>query len=637
MRPEFFERFFDLIPELAVIGSSDGHFQRINPAWLETLGYTNELQTMSIEDMVHPDDVELTVLALAPRNEGAAKCFVNRCRCSDGSYRYIEWTAARAADQSVVFATGRDITERKRAQAKLEDQDRQLSTIYESVSDALFLLSVEDVDRYCFVTVNRTFLQLTGLTESQVRGKFLQEVIPAESLPEVLEHYRQAIASGANVRWEEVSKYPAGVKCGEVSITPIFDESSRCTNIVGTVRDLTERMQSMREKARLEDQLRQAQKMESIGRLAGGVAHDFNNLLTIINGYSGFLKHELREGDPLREYAVLIGKAGECAESLTKQLLAFSRQQVIQPKPSDLNRIVRETEAMLHSLIGEDIRLLIRLDPQTGWVLADPDQIHQILMNLVANARDAMPRGGRLTIETSEAVIDEKYRSSHPDATEGLFVLMTVMDTGCGMDETTRQRIFEPFFTTKEPGRGTGLGLATVYGVVHQLNGWIDVESGPELGATFRIYLPRGEKKGEAGDNAPARAPVQPGSETILLVEDQEDVRGFARAALKSNGYQVIDAANGIEAMGVSARYPGVIHMMITDVVMPGLDGRELADRLKEQRPEMKVLFMSGYTADVILQRGVADNVVGLLRKPFSQAALAGKVREVLTRHERAS
>jgi PAS domain S-box-containing protein len=407
-------------------------------------------------------------------------------------------------------------------------------------------------------------------------------------------------------------------------------ENGRLLRVWGSIRDVTELKE-------LEDQLRQAQKMESMGRLAGGVAHDFNNLLTIINGYSEILMGKLSQGDPLREYAVLVNKAGERAGSLTKQLLTFSRQQVIQPKPMDLNSAVRETESMLRSLIGEDISLLIRLGPQVCWVLADPDQIHQVLMNLVANARDAMPHGGRLIIETTEAVIDEKYRRSHPDATAGRFALMTVVDTGCGIDEATRQKIFEPFFTTKEPGKGTGLGLATVYGIIHQLKGWIDVESEPGLGATFRIYLPCGEESPETGENALARKSVQPGSETILLVEDQQDVRGFARTALESNGYRVIEAASGIEAIGLSGRYPGVIHMMITDVVMPGMDGRALADQLKVQRPEMKVLFMSGYTADVIVQRGIADNVVGILQKPFSHVALAGKVREVLTAPERSS
>jgi PAS domain S-box-containing protein len=468
-----------------------------------------------------------------------------------------------------------------------------------------------------------------GRERDQLIGASLSEIVldPENAHNWLLD----LIRSGYSRRAREVTAVDRKGKRGNYLLTNWgIVENGRLLRVWGSIRDVTELKE-------LEDQLRQAQKMESIGRLAGAVAHDFNNLLTIINGYSEFLMRKLSQGDPLREYAVLVNKAGERAGSLTKQLLTFSRQQVIQPKPLDLNSVVRETESLLHSLIGEDICLLIRLGPRVGWVLADPDQIHQVLMNLVANARDAMPHGGRLIIETSEAVIDEKFLRSHPDATAGRFVLMTVVDTGCGMDETTRQKIFEPFFTTKQPGSGTGLGLATVYGIVHQLHGWIDVESGPGLGATFRIYLPCAEESCEVGENAFARKSVQPGSETILLVEDQEDVRGFARAALRSNGYQVIDAANGIEAIGLSAGYPGVIHMMITDVVMPEMDGRELADQLKIQRPEMKVLFMSGYTADVILQRGVDDNVVGLLRKPFSQEELAGKVHEVLAGPERAS
>ncbi len=468
-----------------------------------------------------------------------------------------------------------------------------------------------------------------GREQDQLIGAPLTEVVL--DLENAHHWLLDLIRSGYSRRTREVTAVDRSGKRGNYLLSNWgIVENGRLLRIWGSIRDVTELKE-------LEDQLRQAQKMESIGRLAGGVAHDFNNLLTIINGYSEFLMRKLSPGDPLREYAVLVNKAGEQAGSLTRQLLTFSRQQVIQPKPLDLNSAVRETESMLQSLIGEDICLLIRLGPQVGWVLAGPDQIHQVLMNLVANARDAMPHGGRLSIETSEAVIDEKYLRSHPGAAAGRFVLMTVVDTGCGMDETTRRKIFEPFFTTKEPGRGTGLGLATVYGIVHQLNGWIDVESGPGLGSTFRIYLPCGEESCEVGENALTGKSVQPGSETILLVEDQEDVRGFAKEALKLSGYQVIDAASGTDAIGLSARYPGVIHMMITDVVMPGMDGRELADQLKVQRPEMKVLFMSGYTADVIVQRGVDDNVVGLLRKPFSQAALAEKVREVLAGLEKAS
>lgn len=633
VKPEFFERFFALIPELAVIASADGHFRRVNPSWKETLGYTDEqLQGMSLDRLVHPEDLESTLAEWSRRIAGTtATSFVNRCLCGDGSYRSIEWKAAPAADESLVFATGRDITERTQVQMKLEDQDRQLSTIYGSVSDALFLLSVEGDDRYRFLTVNRTFLRLTGLTEPQVKGKYLEEVIPAPSLPTVLESYRQAIRTRSNIRWEEVSDYPAGIKCGEVSITAIFDEKSRCTNIVGTVRDLTEQRQARLDKARLEDELRQAQKMESLGRLAGGVAHDFNNLLTVINGCGELLHRELRHDDRLRQHAALIESAGERAANLTRQLLAFSRRQVIQPKPLELNAVIRETQSMLQRLIGEDISLVIRLDAHASRVLADPDRIHQVLLNVVANARDAMPHGGTLIIETSEAAVDTNYLRTHAGAREGRCVVMTFKDTGFGMDEATRQKIFEPFFTTKEPGKGTGLGLASVYGIVHQLNGWIEVESEPGIGTTFRIFLPRTEKEDGVQPDAALTTTVQPGSETILLVEDQENVRGFVRTALTSDGYEVLDAANGAEAIDLSGRYAGDIHIMITDVLMPGMNGVELAARLKPRRPDMKVLFMSGHTADVIVHHGTSDAGAGFLLKPFSRAALAAKVREVLT------
>lgn len=629
---EFFERFFALIPELAVIANADGSFRSVNPAWAETLGYTSsELQGMSFADVVHPDDLATTIKELGSGVAGTARSFVNRCRGKDRSYRYIDWRAARVIDESTVFATGRDITERRRAQASLEDKDRQLSTIYASVSDALFLLSVEAIDRYCFVTVNRTFLRLTGLAEHQVRGKYLHEVIPAPSLPAVLEYYRQAIECRVNVRWEEVSQYPAGVKCGEVSINPIFDENSTCTNVVGTVRDLTERNRSIAERTKLEDQLVQAQKMESIGRLAGGVAHDFNNLLTVINGYSELLKGAMKPADPLRRYVSFIGDAGEKAARLTKQLLAFSRRQVVQPKILDLNAVLREAEGMLRSLIGEDVTLVGDYSLNASRVFADPDQIHQVLINLAANARDAMPEGGRLTIETSELTIGPESLLSHPEAREGRFVAIMVQDTGCGMDESTKRNIFEPFFTTKERDKGTGLGLATVYGVVHQLGGWIEVESEPGFGTSFMVYLPSREEDCEVGVNSPHAEIAGRRSETILLVEDQNEVRGFARSALASNGYKVIVAANADQAILLSTNHDGVIDMLVTDVIMPGMNGRQLVDRLKGQRPEMKILFMSGHTSEVLVQRGVDHRIVGFLSKPFSAVSLATKVRELLT------
>lgn len=629
--PGFFEGFFAMLPDLALIISPDGRLLKLNPACERTMGFSSEEALgRPILDFVHPDDLE-SALRKLPEVIGG-KCatgFVVRCLCKDGSYKWIEWEAAPAPDRSLAFATGRDITERKRAQKTLEDKDRQLSTIFNSVSDALFLLAVESEDRYRFLTVNRRFLQLSGMDESQVVGMYLHELIPPPSVPNVLAHYREAIRGRVDVAWEEVGEFPGGARHGDVVISPIYDENGLCTNVVGVVRDLTEHYQSLLEKAKLEDQLRQAQKLESIGRLAGGIAHDFNNFLTVIQGYSELLQQGLEKRDPLRFYADRIGEAGERAARLTSQLLAFSRKQVVKSKPVNVNDVVRDTKNLLQSLIGEDISLVTRCDPDLGQVMADPDQLHQVLMNLAANARDAMPAGGSLTIETARVTIDESYVRAHHEAAPGPCVVMTVKDTGVGMDETTRRNVFEPFFTTKGAGKGTGLGLATVYGIVHQFNGWIEVDSRPGQGATFRIYLPRVDKEVAETGHLAAEA-VPSGSETILLVEDEDAVRQLASTILTARGYSVVSASSGAEAIRKAALHSGQIHLLITDVVMPGMNGRELADRLKAVRPDIKVLFVSGYTADVIVNRGVIDFNAAFLAKPFTHELLAAKVREIL-------
>jgi nitrogen-specific signal transduction histidine kinase len=384
------------------------------------------------------------------------------------------------------------------------------------------------------------------------------------------------------------------------------------------------------EKAKLEDQLRQAQKLESVGRLAGGVAHDFNNLLTVINGYSGFLLKRLAAGDPLRAYADEIGIAGERAAGLTRQLLAFSRKQVIEPRVIDLNAAIRESAPMLQRLIGEDIALETRLEGGLGQVMADPDQIHRVIMNLAVNARDAMAGGGTLDIETKNVEIGQAGSASmQPAATPGRYVLMTVTDNGHGMDETVRRQVFEPFFTTKEVGKGTGLGLSTVYGIVRQSGGWIDVSSEVGVGTSFEVYLPRVDACG-VPERSGIGVPIEGGVETILVVEDQQTVRAFVVAALRQCGYDVLEASDGNEAIAVAGRHPGRLHLLLTDVVMPGMNGKELSGRLKELRPDLKVLFISGYTADAIAHRGVLDRGVAFLQKPFSPEELARKVRDAL-------
>ncbi len=396
----------------------------------------------------------------------------------------------------------------------------------------------------------------------------------------------------------------------------VFDGTGELVEIHGSCYDDTVR------KA-LEDQLRQSQKMEAIGRLAGGVAHDFNNLLTVIGGYSELMLALLSPSDPLRASAQEIRDAAERAAGLTRQLLAFSRKQILQPRRVSLNELVANLERMLRRLIGEDIELATELAGDLPSVVADPGQLEQVVANLVVNARDAMPHGGRLTIATSTA--------APPWSTEpGECVALTVADTGCGMDEQTRSHIFEPFFTTKPAGHGTGLGLATVYGIVQQSRGSIEVQTEPGCGTTFHIYIPASAATAEPAQARSAAEPKRRGAETILLVEDEDSVRKLAATALRQYGYKVLEARGGGEALLIAESHGGPISLVVSDVVMPQMNGRELVERVQSTRPETKVLYMSGYTEDDVLRRGVSEERAAFLAKPFGPDDLARKVREVL-------
>ncbi|MCI0352407.1 MAG: ATP-binding protein, partial [Acidobacteriales bacterium] len=443
-------------------------------------------------------------------------------------------------------------------------------------------------------------------------------VDPSERIILVKEHRLKSRIEGVDVRWKRKDGKHIMVR---LSGRTLFNAAGEAESFEMIAEDTTERRA-------LEDQLRQSQKMEAVGRLAGGVAHDFNNLLTVIKGYSELMLDQVQPADPLRGELEEVKKAADRAAALTRQLLAFSRKQVLAPKVIDLNSVISNVQRLLQRLLGEDIELNNALESKLGRLKADPGQIEQVIMNLAVNARDAMPSGGKLTIASSNVILDETFIHDSK-VTPGPYVLLSVTDTGIGMDAETRLRIFEPFFTTKEQGKGTGLGLSTVYGIVKQSGGYISVYSEPGLGTTFKVYLPRVDAVAEVPSAATGDR-VQTGTETILLVEDEDGVRTLTRQLLQRQGYSVLEARHGGEALLICERHAGPLHLLLTDVVLSQMSGRELAQRLSQVRQQMKVLFMSGYSEEAIVQHGVLDSGTAFLQKPFTAESLSAKVREVL-------
>jgi len=448
------------------------------------------------------------------------------------------------------------------------------------------------------------------------------EAVPAEDRERIAEIANTRLPTGEFNETFRIIQPEGGVRWIRSRAFPVRLDDGRIERIVGFATDITEQHQ-------LEDQFRQSQKMESMGRLAGGIAHDFNNLLTVINGTADLATLSLAEGDPLRADLVQIRLAGDRAASLTRQLLALSRQQMLKPTVLNLSAVVIGLLEMLKRLLGEDIELDVRTAADLGSVKADPGQMEQVLLNLAVNARDAMPDGGTLTIETRPALLDDAYVAEHPANLAGPHVLVAVSDTGTGMDAATRERIFEPFFTTKELGKGTGLGLSTVYGIVQQSGGTIWVYSEPGMGTTFKIYLPCVPEAVPAPPPSVA-AVTATGTETILLAEDEQALRRLTRRILESAGYAVVEAANGEDALRELEAHAGRVHLLLTDVVMPGMNGRELAGPVAALRPDTKVLYASGYTDDAILRHGVLDAGSPFLSKPYTPTELKRRVREVL-------
>jgi PAS domain S-box-containing protein len=508
-----------------------------------------------------------------------------------------------------------DISSRKQAEAQLRLQAAALEWAANSVV-------ISDKSGH-ILWVNPAFSVLTGYSAEEAVGQTLGILNSGKHPESFFEQLWKTISDGKVWQGEIINRRKDGTLYTEQqTVTPVRNERGEILHFVTIQQDITET------KA-LALQLSQAQKMESVGRLAGGVAHDFNNLLSVIMGYSDVLLGHSGLDARTQRQAEEIKKAGNRAAALTRQLLALSRQQVLEPKVLKLNSILVETEEMLRRLIGEDVELQIILAPDMGSIKVDPGQLEQIVMNLAVNARDAMPHGGKLTIETGEAELDEEYARRHPPCVPGPYAVLTVTDTGIGMDQETRTHIFEPFFTTKELGKGTGLGLSTVYGIVKQSGGYIWVYSEPGQGAVFKVYLPRVDQPVQQVQPSNLAPGGLRGSETILVVEDDEPLRALICHILGQNGYTVLEAKSAAHAFEIAQQHR-TIHLVLTDVVMPGMNGPAMAKKLEKMKPGMKVIYMSGYAGSFATDRRLLVEGMSLLQKPFSENTLLGKLRETL-------
>ena len=522
-----------------------------------------------------------------------------------------------------------EIIERKRTEESLRKSEEKYRNILESIQDGYF----ENDLAGNFTFVNDVICRHLRYTKDELIGMNYRKYTDEENAKILYQHYIGLYRTGQPIKPFEAG-YVAkdGIKLiAEISVSLMRDSEGKPIGFRGISRDITERKQAEEEKLSLQEQLRQSQKMEAIGQLAGGVAHDFNNLLTVIKGYSQLSLLDLKENDPLRGNIQEIEKATQRATDLTRQLLAFSRRQILDLKVLDLNILLTDLDKMLRRIIGEDIELVTLLSKDLGKVKIDPSQIEQVIFNLAVNARDAMPSGGKLAIETANVELDEEYAHAHVSVAPGRYVRLSVSDTGVGMTQEVKERVFEPFFTTKEKGKGTGLGLSMVYGIVKQSNGNIWLYSEPGRGTTFRIYFPRTEEEADTLHEREETEFFPKGSETILLVEDDESVRDLATRLLEQQGYRVLKAANGQEALLVAKeRVRETIHLLLADIVMPQMGGKELADWLKISRPNVKVLYTSGYADNAIVHHGILDPGTHFLQKPFSLKTLSHKVREVL-------
>lgn len=535
-----------------------------------------------------------------------------------------DWTDLRQR----VLGMGKDSLH-KSHYASLRQRMAELERFRSLIDAASDLLFIVDVPSGRILDVNESACRRLAMAPGEIKAASFERLIAAPGWEQLTATWRRSpevpdAVVVSEFRTADGKQFPVEIA---VRVLP----SARGCHGILAARDISERARAEQERANLEEELRQAQRLESLGRLAGGVAHDFNNLLTVITGYSSLLLGGLRTGLSAEKCAAEIHEAAASAARLTRQLLDIGRKQIVRPTSLDMNTLITETSGMLQRLLGEDVVFTTRLAPGLDPVLVDRDQMQHVLINLCVNGRDAMPRGGELTVETRNVEMDEKETAGHLEAIQGRYVLMSVSDTGVGMDEATRSRIFEPFYTTKERGKGTGLGLASVYGIVRQANGLIRVNSKLGQGSCFQVYLPRSERSVPPPAAAPqTAAESRPLRATILVVEDQEEVRTLVTLLLRQEGHHVLAAANGPEALRLAAAYGEPIHLLITDVVLPGPNGREVASQLVAEHPGLKVLYCSGYSTDVIAQRGVLEQGVAYLPKPFAPKTLTARVQALL-------
>ena len=617
------------------IGSADGRtVEAVNPAFAQMHGYSvDEMRQMPVEALYPPE------------LRGSIAGYWERAR-SEGHYDFESWhlrkdgsrfpvlvqfTAIKdAAGQVVAQAVNvLDITDQHLAEVARAASDERYRVIAEAASDAIITIDTESR----ILAVNRAAERIFGYRSDELIGQSLTIL-----MPEYLRHVHRAalkryLETGTrHLNWAAV-ELPGLHRDGhEVPVEVSFGESKGPGGHTFTaiLRDISDRKTAEAALRRSEQQLLQAQKMEAVGRLAGGIAHDFNNLLTVLTGAVHYLLDHHPEGTSDHADLVAIRDATERGGELTNQLLAFSRRQVLRPVEVDINDVVRRTEVLLRRVIGEHIDIVLGLGDALGACKADPTQLEQVLLNLALNARDAMPEGGTLRFETSNITVNGDYASTHLGLEPGAYVMLAVTDTGHGMDPITKAQIFEPFFTTKEEGRGTGLGLATVYGIVKQSGGSIYVYSEPGHGTTFKVYLPcvglraSSEKRPDLGGGGARRG------EVVLLAEDRADVRRFTARVLRECGYEVLEAESGETALALARDRPGPVHVLLTDAVMPGMSGKILAERLRATRPETRVVFMSGYTDDAVREREVVESGLTFLQKPFTPLRLAAAVRSAL-------